>query len=184
MEYNKQMGTKLIIGLGNPGPEYEGTYHNVGVAALEQWLATVDPEAVFRKHGDHFAYAKSGGVIFVRPIVFMNESGVAASEAARAFDAKPEEILVLHDESDMPLGEYKLALGGSSAGHKGVQSIIDHLHTTDFWRGRIGIRNPKERTRKKAGDFVLNQITGAHKKILAEVFSELIATVEKKKTSY
>ncbi len=174
MEYNKQMGTRLIIGLGNPGPEYEGTYHNVGAMALDAWIAECDPGAVFRKHDDYFEYATSGSIIFVRPLVFMNESGLAAREAVRVFDAKPESLLVLHDESDMPLGDYKLSRGGGSAGHKGLQSIIDHLHTDEFWRARIGIRNPKERTRKKAGDFVLKPVSAAHRKILVGVFSELI----------
>lgn len=174
MEYNKQMATRIILGLGNPGTEYENTYHNVGIMALMQWIAQHYPEAAFRRHGDDFEYAKSGNIIFVRPLVFMNESGIAAREAVRAFDGRPEELLVLHDESDMPLGDYKLSQGGSSAGHKGVQSIIDHLHTETFWRARIGIRDPQEEKRKKAGDFVLRPITTAHQKILADVFSEII----------
>ncbi len=175
MEYNKQMGMKIIIGLGNPGAEYEHTYHNVGLLALAHWIAELSPDADFRRHGDYFEYAKSGNLVFVRPLVFMNESGMAAREAIRAFDAKAEEMLVLHDESDMPLGDFKLSRGGGSAGHKGVQSLIDHVHTNDFLRGRIGIRNPKERTRKKAGDFVLKPITKTHQKILEQVFEEIIA---------
>ena len=176
MEYNKQMGSRLIIGLGNPGPEYENTYHNVGVMALDRWIAETNPEAEFQKHGDYFSYVKAGNIVFVRPLVFMNESGLAAREACRHFDAPPESIAVIHDDSDLPLGNYRITQGGGSAGHKGVQSIIDHLHTPDFQRIRIGIRNPKEKVRKKASDFVLRTITAANKKILEKLFAEIIAS--------
>lgn len=167
MEYNKQV-IKLIIGLGNPGPEYENTYHNAGAMALEHLAA-----GSFRRHGDSFAYLKSGDRIFVRPLVFMNESGIAARDAVRAFGVQPDEIAVLHDESDLNLGELKYVFGGSSAGHKGVQSVIDHLHTPDFWRARIGIRNPDEQARAKAGDFVLRPISAEGKKTLEGIFGDI-----------
>lgn len=169
MEYNKQV-IKLIVGLGNPGPEYETTYHNVGVMALEHLAAAGDATRLFRRHGDSFAYAKRGECIFVRPLVFMNESGIAVRDAVRAFGANPDEIAVIHDESDLPLGEYKYVFGGGSAGHKGVQSVIDHLHTPDFWRARIGVRDPQELNRTKAGDFVLGHVTHSDMEKLGTIF--------------
>ena len=118
-------------------------------------------------------YAKIGGMIFIRPLTFMNESGRAVHDAMHVFDASAKDIIVIHDDSDIGVGEFKRADSGSSAGHKGIQSIIDHLHTEDFARIRIGIREPNELRRKKAGDFVLSPIIAADKKIFEEVFKEI-----------
>lgn len=175
------MDHTLIIGLGNPDPALEETYHNVGALAV-QWLAAhadVDgpgmPAPTFRSHKNSFAYAKTRDGILIRPLVYMNESGRAAKDALHVFDAQPKDLVIIHDDSDIPVGEFKRAHGGGSAGHKGIQSIIDHLHTEDFARIRIGIREPNEARRKKAGDFVLSPITPADKKIFQEVFQKISA---------
>lgn len=170
------MDQTLIIGLGNPDPLLEETYHNVGMLAV-QWIAengTADSTAPkFRAHGDSFAYTKTGNYIFVRPLVFMNESGRAVKDAMRAFDAAAKDIVVIHDDSDLTLGEFKYAAGGGSAGHNGIRSIIDHLHTQDFARIRIGIRKKDEVHRKKAGEFVLSPIGASDRKTLDGVFSAI-----------
>ncbi|HUC31333.1 MAG TPA: aminoacyl-tRNA hydrolase [Candidatus Paceibacterota bacterium] len=185
------MDHTLIIGLGNPDPTLEETYHNVGALAV-QWIAEHAEDgahetpggtgsggaAKFRAHKNSFTYAKIGTYIFIRPLVFMNESGRAVKDAMRTFDAKTKDIVVIHDDSDIPLGDFKRARGGGSAGHNGIQSIIDHLHTEDFARIRIGIREPNEAHRKKAGDFVLSPITHADKKVFDEVFQKISATLE------
>jgi peptidyl-tRNA hydrolase, PTH1 family len=106
----------------------------------------------------------------------MNESGRAVHDAMRVFDAKPEDIIVIHDDSDIPVGEFKRTTGGGSAGHNGIRSVIDHLHTQDFARIRIGIRAPDEAHRKKAGDFVLSPITPADKKVFENVFEKIFAS--------
>lgn len=179
------MDHTLIIGLGNPDPALENTYHNVGVLAVT-WLAARAAERQgtgddrpprFRAHGDVFAYAKIGSRVFVRPLIFMNESGRAVREALRAFGADPGDIVIIHDDSDLPVGEFKRAQGGGSAGHKGIGSVIDHLHTEDFARIRIGIRAKDEPHRKKAGDFVLSPITPADKKIFEEVFEAVSSSL-------
>jgi PTH1 family peptidyl-tRNA hydrolase len=171
------MDHTLIIGLGNPDPALETTYHNVGALAV-QWIAehaaengdaTADAPK-FRAHKDSFLYAKTKKYIFIRPLVYMNESGRAVHDAMRAFGASVKDIVVIHDDSDIPVGEFKRAESGSSAGHKGIQSIIDHLHTEEFARIRIGIREPNEIHRKRAGDFVLSPVTAADKKIFEDVF--------------
>jgi PTH1 family peptidyl-tRNA hydrolase len=173
------MDHTLIIGLGNPDPALETTYHNVGALAV-QWIAEHAVEnsgaagaLKFRTHKDIFAYAKSGSIIFIRPLVFMNESGRAAKDAMRAFDAGAKDIIVIHDDSDIVIGDFKRATGGGSAGHNGVKSVIDHLHTEDFARIRIGIRATSEAHRKKAGDFVLSPITATDKKILEAVYRKI-----------
>ncbi len=175
------MDQTLIIGLGNPGPELGETYHNAGALAV-QWLAehsaaeAGSDTPTFRAHNGTFAYAKLGGYIFIRPLVFMNESGRAVRDAMKAFRADADRVVVIHDDSDIPIGEFKRAAGGGSAGHKGINSIIDHIHTEAFTRIRIGIREPNETRRKKAADFVLSPITAADKKTLDGVFQKIFET--------
>jgi len=170
------MDQTIIIGLGNPDPALEETYHNAGALAV-QWMAehAADGDATpkFRAHKGSFAYVKTGHYIFVRPLVYMNESGKAVSDAMRAFDVDAKHIVVVHDDSDIPIGEFKSVTGGGSAGHNGIRSIIDHLHTEDFTRIRIGIREKDEVHRKKAGDFVLSPISPANRKVLENVFESI-----------
>ncbi len=173
------MKHSIIVGLGNPGEEFAGTFHNAGVMALAALAkryteaTSGDTDMAFKKHSDIFSYAKVGGVVFVRPLVFMNESGVAVREALKTFSAEPSDLVVLHDDSDLPLGEYKHSDGGGSAGHKGIQSIIDHIGTPDFTRVRIGIRNPHEGSRQKAGSFVLKKISKDDEAKLDAVFQTI-----------
>ena len=166
----------LIIGLGNPDPVLEETYHNVGVLAV-QWLAEHAAQSgarpVFRPHKDLFTYHTAGTQTFIRPLVYMNESGLAVKAAMRVFKAQPENIVIIHDDSDITVGDFKRAMRGRSAGHRGIQSIIDHLKTEDFARIRIGIREKNELRRKKAGAFVLSPITAKDKKTLEDVFEKI-----------
>ena len=175
------MDQTLIIGLGNPDPALVHTYHNVGALAM-QWIAehavendggTPASALKFRTHKDSFSYIKSGKHIFIRPLVFMNESGRAVKDAMRVFGVGAKDIVIIHDDSDIPIGEFKRATGGGSAGHNGIRSVIDHLHTEDFARIRVGIRAANEAHRKKAGDFVLSPITATDKKIFENVFEKI-----------
>jgi PTH1 family peptidyl-tRNA hydrolase len=171
------MDQTLIIGLGNPDPALEETYHNVGVLAV-QWIAehgagAASTARVFRPYKNIFMYAKVKNFTLIRPLVFMNESGRAVKDALRVFDANAKDIVVIHDDSDLPVGGFKRVDGGSSAGHNGIKSIIEHLHTEDFARIRIGIRAADEVHRKKAGDFVLSPITPPDKKIFEDVFQKI-----------
>ncbi len=140
-----------MIGLGNPGKEYAATYHSLGYSAADM-LAGGEK---FRRHGN-FEYCRLGEILVVKPLTFMNESGLAASAALSFFKVKPEEILVIHDDSDIILGNYKLVCGRGAAGHNGVKSVISELGTDRFCRLRLGIR--KEGLRAKAGGFVLGKI--------------------------
>ncbi|MBI2035304.1 MAG: peptidyl-tRNA hydrolase, partial [Candidatus Liptonbacteria bacterium] len=127
---------KLIAGLGNPGPKYSNSYHNAGIIAIEAM-----PHGKWRHvKGKKFEAAKSANYIFIKPLTFMNESGVAIRESLRYFKIKPENMGLVHDDSDIYLGKYKLSRGRGAAGHKGVQSVIESVGTKNFWRLRIGIR--------------------------------------------
>jgi len=173
------MEIKLAIGLGNPGPEYENTYHNVGQLFIDE-MAGLPVEAGKAKTGEaafkkekYFEYIKRREVILVKTLSFMNRSGRAVTVAKRYFDSEPGKILVIHDDSDIPLGSFKLSFARGSAGHQGIESIIKSLRTNKFYRLRIGIRPPREMRRTKANDLVLKRIPQREIKILKDLFLEI-----------
>src|SRR3989344_3268826 len=173
MRYNKSM-IRVIVGLGNPGEPYTDTYHNIGMDFVEAVVSGPWKRAP-RKH---FVYAEKDGVSWIKPLVFMNESGSAVQEAAAYFKKGPDELLVIHDDSDLPWGTHKMAFDSGTAGHKGVASIIDALGTKAFWRLRVGIRPkadlPAEARRAKAGEFVLRKLSSGHKKERRALFKKLM----------
>lgn len=160
---------KIVVGLGNPGPDYENTYHNVGAMAV----TSIAGESVWKVYKKIFAFATVDGSAFVIPLTFMNESGLAVKEALKKFSAGTKDLIVIHDESDLPLGSYKISVGKSSAGHRGIQSIMDTIRSKDFARIRIGVRDPAEKKRKKAGDFILKKISQKNERVLEDVFASL-----------
>src|SRR5688500_6115510 len=136
---------RLLVGLGNPGPEYEATRHNAGF----WWI-----DEVARKLGAHLVPERSyfglaarvnrpdGPVWLLEPMTFMNLSGKSVAALARFFKIPSHEILVVHDELDLLPGQMKLKLGGSHAGHNGLKDIHAQLGTPDYWRLRLGIGHP------------------------------------------
>ncbi len=162
-------GVKLIVGLGNPGPEYENTYHNLGFFFTEKLADSFLPGADFQKE-KYFRFLKAGGFIFIEPKVYMNESGAAIKAAMKFFSNKnkkilPEDVLIIHDDSDLNIGDFKIDFDRGAAGHKGVLSVAERLKTSRFWRLRIGIRPPEEKIRQKAGEFVLRKISASYAKV-------------------
>jgi len=145
---------KLFIALGNPSPEYTGTFHNAGFIALDFLFGSSEENL---KEDKNFLYFKKGEIAFAKTSCFMNQSGAAVKNALKFFKVKPEETAVLHDDSDISLGAIKASFGRNSAGHKGVESVIKTLKNKNFWRLRVGIRRPAEKS--KAGDFVLKKIS-------------------------
>lgn len=136
---------KLFVGLGNPGAEYEDTRHNAGfwwVDALSRELKV--PLVMDRGYHGLMARTTTGGntVWLLEPQTFMNLSGKSVSALARFFKIAPDEILVVHDELDVPPGEAKLKFGGSHAGHNGLRDIHAQLGTGDYWRLRLGVGHP------------------------------------------
>lgn len=144
---------RIIVGLGNEGAEYERTYHNVGSYVSDHLR---NNEILPRSR-------------FFKLAGFMNSIGGPVRKFAAKGNTLPIEMLVIHDETDLPVGEYKLSFGGGSAGHKGVQSVIDNLGTPDFWRLRIGVRDPREQVRRKAEEFVLKQWSNADEDVFTAV---------------
>ena|SRR5690606_601234 len=137
---------RLIIGLGNPGPEYETTRHNAGF-----WLAdhlADDLHASFSLEKAFSAWVAKArfegeAVILAKPTTFMNRSGLAAGALMRYYKLAPEQVLVLHDELDLLPGAVKLKRGGGHAGHNGLRDITSAFSSPDFWRLRIGIGHPR-----------------------------------------
>ena len=136
---------RLLVGLGNPGPEYEATRHNAGFWFVDEVArklgATLSPERSY--FGLAARVNRSEGPLWLlEPMTFMNLSGKSVAALARFFKISPSEILVAHDELDLLPGQVKIKLGGSAAGHNGLKDIQEQLGSADFWRLRLGIGHP------------------------------------------
>ena len=152
---------RLIAGLGNPGEEYQASRHNIGFMAIERLLTRI-PKAMEKIHictSYVWKGTYAGKSLFLQtPLTYMNLSGEAVAPFMRSEGIKPSEILVIYDDMDLPLGRMRIRKNGSSGGHNGIKSLIEHLGTENFPRMRIGIG----RSAKKTGtvDFVLSGFEG------------------------
>ena len=156
------MPIRLIVGLGNPGPEYEQTRHNAGFWLVDNLANTLPGCRLQRESRYNAMLAKSiisgNEVWLLEPLTFMNRSGQSVGALARFFKIKPEEVLVVHDELDIAPGVAKLKKGGSSGGHNGLKDITAALGTQDYWRLRLGIGHPRNSQSQQAvADFVLHR---------------------------
>jgi len=136
---------RLIAGLGNPGPEYEETRHNAGFWWVDEAARLLKASLhLERGHFGLVARANVSGqtVWLAEPQTFMNLSGKCVASVARFYKIAPEEVLVVHDELDLPSGEVKLKRGGGHAGHNGLRDIHGQLGSADYWRLRVGIGHP------------------------------------------
>lgn len=146
----------LVAGLGNPGPEYERTRHNIGQMVCAE---------VARRHGASRRSKFSGDLAELRldgarvalltPQTYMNESGRSVGAAARFFKLPPERLLVVHDEVDLDLGRLQARMGGGLAGHNGLRSVAQHLRTPEFMRLRVGVGRPERGDPRPVADWVL-----------------------------
>ena len=168
------MAIKLIVGLGNIGAEYEDTRHNAGF-----WLADAVVHAsgaAFRNEKGFFgALAKAGSTCVLKPSTYMNRSGQAVIAVAGFYKILPDEILVAHDELDLPPGAVKMKQGGGHAGHNGLKDIQARLGTADFWRVRVGIGHPRELgVAQEVVDFVLHRPSREHRQLIDECISRTV----------
>ena len=135
---------RLIVGLGNPGAGYEDNRHNLGFWFVERLARELKVNCV--PQGKFFGHVgRDGETWLLMPTTFMNRSGQAVAALARFYKIAPHEILVVHDELDLPPGAIRLKCGGGNGGHNGLKDIQAHLATPDFWRLRLGIGHPGER---------------------------------------
>ena len=156
---------RIIAGLGNPGEEYAQTRHNAGFKAIDElarqanvtyWKNQAGAEVASIKVNDAEAEDGKREVILVKPQSYMNTSGGPISKLCAQYKVSVEELLVIHDELDIPAGDVRIKVGGGHAGHNGLRSIIDKMGSRDFSRVRVGIGNPPGRM--PVADFVLKQL--------------------------
>lgn len=167
---------KLIVGLGNPGEKYEKTRHNLGFMVLDQLLKDVTESRETKWSHDTKVKSDvitldwpkestSEKVILAKPRTYMNNSGMAVSLLSTYYKVDPKDIWIVHDELDIPTGSMRIRIGGSSAGHNGIESIMTSLKTEKFYRFRLGIgmsRNKSElakQTMAKADEYVLDRFS-------------------------
>lgn len=194
-ESGSASGGKLIVGLGNPGKKYEKTRHNIGFRFVSNFALSAAKSTKFTLKESFQAEIKeikysSEKIILAKPTTFMNKSGQAVSALASFFKIKPENIWVIHDDIDLPLGVLKISQQRGSAGHRGVQSIINSLKTKNFIRFRIGIYPPGQTFLSRLGlrwgkdcsiekkkfldveKFVLKKFSAEEEKIISEALKE------------
>lgn len=177
---------KLIVGLGNPGEQYKYTRHNVGFMALDFILndgdgfMTAKPSHEFKS--EMFTWTDGDKkTVFLKPQTFMNDSGQALKVICNFYKLDfAHDLLVIHDEADLPFGTIRATGSSSSAGHNGVQSIIDNLGTQDFHRIRIGVESRASKTDLPTDAFVLQNFTGDElKQLKTDVFPQVKQELEK-----
>ncbi len=168
----------LIVGLGNPGPEYENTRHNIGCQTVDNWCRSLGVRLSGRSFQSKSTRLDFQGkkVLVLCPLTFMNRSGQAVRAGADYYDIDVENILVIHDDLDLPVGRLKVAMNSGAGGHKGVRSIIDHLGTTQFGRIKIGIGRPQYG--EDIESYVLSPFYKAERDIVENTLHTAIAACE------
>ena len=172
---------KIIVGLGNPGEQYRYTRHNIGWLALDTWIGADEWRLEKRFNA---LIKRKGELLFIKPLSFMNESGRVVQKVMDYYGLLPKKLgmirtksadlsellTVVHDELDIDFQKWRLSSDSSSAGHRGVQSIIDHLKTKKFSRLRLGIKNELLRTTIPAEKFVLQNFNKEERQMLDGFF--------------
>jgi PTH1 family peptidyl-tRNA hydrolase len=167
---------KLFFGLGNPGTKYQSTRHNLGQNILLQF-AQKHHLRLSEKSKLKSRVGESSKNIFAHSTGFMNESGIPLNLVARFYKISPDNIYVIHDDLDLPIGEWRLQFDRGSAGHNGIKSIIDHLGTQGFWRIRVGIGKPINHN-ILAEDYVLQPLPATEKTQIKSIIPEILDKIE------
>jgi peptidyl-tRNA hydrolase, PTH1 family len=170
-------GARLVVGLGNPGREYAGHRHNVGFMVVDRLAGAVGIPLGQSKFEGRFGQGDAGRtrVLLLEPETFMNVSGESVSAAARFFKVPPEHLLVVHDELDLSFGRLQLKKGGGTGGHNGLESIVEHLGTTDFARLRFGIGKPQgPNAKERVVGHVLHDFSTEEKAALPGLFDRAV----------
>lgn len=168
---------KIIVGLGNPGNEYSKTRHNVGFMAVDELAQQLGIQSWKKKNGALIAeHRGKEPIVLVKPQTFMNLSGTAVGELARWYKVAVEDIIVIFDDMDLPIGRLRLRMKGGSGGHKGIESLLTHLPKDTFARIRIGIDRPQ--TGWQVVDHVLSAFTAEEQPLLKEAISKAAEAVE------
>ncbi|TFD75809.1 aminoacyl-tRNA hydrolase [Cryobacterium psychrophilum] len=170
----------LVVGLGNPGPDYSGNRHNVGQMVLAQLAERM--RANFKNHKTASSVAEGrsapGGpkLILAKPNTFMNVSGGPVAALLRFYSLPPSQLIVVHDDLDIPFDTLKLKVGGGHGGHNGLRDIIAAIGTGDFVRVRMGVGRPPGR--QSAADFVLHDFTSTERGVLPNILTDAADAIE------
>ena len=154
----------LVVGLGNPGPDYAKTRHNLGFMVADVLADRIGSKfKVHKKSGAEVTTGRLGGrsVVLAKPRVYMNESGRQVGPLAKFYSVAPADVIILHDELDIDFGRIRLKFGGGAAGHNGLRSVTSALGTNDFQRVRIGVGRPPGR--KSGAAFVLENFSAVER---------------------
>lgn len=162
----------IIVGLGNPGTRYRFTRHNMGFLALDE-LADVNGISVSKRKFESLigkGSIESIPVTLVKPQTFMNLSGTAVAGLIGFFKVTPENLIVIHDDLDLPFNTIRIKVGGGDGGHKGLQSIVEHLNTSDFIRLRLGIGKPADKIPVES--YVLEVLSPEEMQVMPEILQK------------
>jgi PTH1 family peptidyl-tRNA hydrolase len=175
--------TIIIVGLGNPGLQYDETRHNFGFMAIDKFadLHKIDIKQkkgsfIFGSGNIRDRAGNNVEIVLVKPLCYMNNSGVAVKAILKQYELEPDSLLVVYDDIDMPLGKVRIRPRGSSGGHRGIESIINKISTKEYNRLKLGIGDqPKG---KASEDFVLEEFTKREMKIVDDVLEQSISVIE------
>lgn len=174
----------IIVGLGNVGREYDGTRHNAGFLAVDDLRARLgfDDFKEDKKYSGLIAFGKvrAQKLVLLKPATFMNESGRSVRALLDFYKLPPTTLIVIHDDVDLPSGKFRTTDSSRAAGHNGVQDIVDHLGTQDFFRIRLGIGRPTPENGicTTLHDYVLQKFTAEEKEGLERLFPEVKKVIE------
>ncbi|MDZ7360281.1 MAG: aminoacyl-tRNA hydrolase [candidate division KSB1 bacterium] len=160
----------LIVGLGNPGPRYANTRHNVGFKVVERLAERL--QLSFRPGKGDYLLASGATILLMKPLTFMNNSGLAVRHAADDFGLECSRILIVLDDHQLPLGKLRLRTSGSDGGHNGLASVIQHLGTQEIPRLRLGIG--AEFAKGEMADYVLSAFSKEEQKRLPEIYDRAV----------
>ncbi len=164
------MQRKLLVALGNPGKRYTHTRHNAGWLWVDHHFGSDDYE--FNKYGNYnFKHATKNDVdyIVIKPLTFMNDSGTAVAYAMRQFGVTNSDLIVIHDDVDLEIGEFKYSCARGDGGHNGIRSITKQLDSKDYCRLRLGVRPAEVSPQIKADTFVLNRFRTEELELLQKI---------------
>ncbi|KGX90081.1 peptidyl-tRNA hydrolase [Pontibacillus halophilus JSM 076056 = DSM 19796] len=159
---------KLIVGLGNPGPKFDQTRHNIGFMAIDELVSRQNWKLNKEKFKGVYTVERLNGekVIIVKPMTYMNLSGECVRPLMEYYDLEPEDVVVIYDDMDLPTGKVRLRQKGGHGGHNGIRSMIDQLGTKEFNRIRLGIGKPT--APMSVTDYVLGKFDGEEQKFVSE----------------
>lgn len=165
---------KLIVGLGNPGKDYENTRHNIGFMILDSYLGDVKWSTKF--NGYYYeTNINSEKYIFLKPLSYMNLSGGVVYQFVKFFKLTPKDILIIHDDLDLPVGKFRIKINSTAGGHNGIKDIINALNTDSFARVKIGVSNNKSIDTK---DYVLGRFGKKELDIIKNNFKDIYDIIE------